>query len=68
MTTPDDRERMSPPERLVVDVMDAACGATEEEVIECLRYLKEERGLRPGTEHGPRTFAWFKSVVADHFH
>jgi hypothetical protein len=67
MTTPDDGERVDPPERLVVDVMAAADGATEDEVIECLRYLKEERGLRPGTKNGPRGFAWFKSVVADYF-
>jgi hypothetical protein len=67
VTTVDDGERVYPPERLVVDVMDAAAGATEEEVIQCLRYLKDERGLRPGTKNGPRRFAWFKSVVADHF-
>ena len=67
MTTPEDGERVSPPDRLVVDVMDAAAGATEVEVIECLDYLRNERGLRPGTKHGPRGFAWFKSVVADHF-
>jgi hypothetical protein len=67
MTTPADSERVSPPERLVVDVMDAAAGATEVEVIECLDYLRNERGLRPGTKHGPRGVAWFKSVVADHF-
>ena len=40
----------------------------EEEVLRCLRYLREERGLRPGTRHGPRTFGWFKIVVADYFH
>jgi hypothetical protein len=68
MTSPDDGERVYPPERLVVDVMDVAGGVTEEEVIQCLRYLREERGLRPGTKHGPRSFAWFRSVVADHFH
>jgi hypothetical protein len=67
LTTPDDGERVYPPERLAVDVMDAAGGATQEEVIGCLRYLRDERGLRPGTKHGPRGFAWFKSVVADHF-
>ncbi len=67
MTTADDGERVYPPERLVVDVMDGAAGATEEEVIGCLRYLKDERGLRPGTKHGPRRFGWFKSVVADYF-
>lgn len=67
MTTSDDGERVFPPERLVVGVMDAAAGATEDEVIRCLGYLKNERGLRPGTTHGPRGFAWFKSVVADHF-
>jgi hypothetical protein len=68
MTTPEDGELVYPSDRVVVDVMHAPGGATEGEVIECLRYLREERGLRPGTRHGPRGFAWFKSVVADHFH
>jgi hypothetical protein len=36
-------------------------------VIQCLRYLKDERGLRPRTKHGPRHFSWFKTVVADYF-
>jgi hypothetical protein len=65
--TADDGEIVCPPERLVLDVMDAAAGATQDEVIQCLRYLREDRGLRRGTRHGPRSFAWFKSVVADHF-
>ena len=67
MTTADDGERVYPLDRLVVEVMEAAAGATEEQVIRCLRYLKDERGLRPGTRHGPRHFSWFKTVVADHF-
>ena len=36
-------------------------------MIRCLRYLYSERGLRPGTKHGPRHFSWFKTVVADYF-
>jgi hypothetical protein len=67
MATADDGEPVYPPDRLVVDVMDAAGGATEEEVIRCLRYLRDERGLRPGDKHGPRRFAWFKTVVGDYF-
>jgi hypothetical protein len=67
MVSANDRERVYPPARLVVDVMAAADGATEGEVIECLRYLREERGLKPGTRHGPRSFAWFKTVVGDYF-
>jgi hypothetical protein len=66
MTAPDD-ERISPSARLVVDVMDSAGGASEEEVIACLRYLREERGLRPGAKNGPRHLSWFKTVVADYF-
>jgi hypothetical protein len=66
MTIPDDPERIYPSDRQVVDVMDAGAGASEEEVIQCLHYLKEERGLRPGTRHGPRHFSWFKTVVADY--
>ena len=67
MTTADDHERVYPSDRLVVDVMDAGAGATEEEVIECLRYLRDERGLKPGTKNGPRYFSWFKTAVADYF-
>lgn len=41
--------------------------ATELEVLACLKFLRHERGLRPGTRSGPRSFAWFKTVVADYF-
>jgi len=37
------------------------------QVIKCLRYLYDERGLRPGTKHGPRHVSWLKTVVADYF-
>jgi hypothetical protein len=57
-----------PSDRQVVDVMDAAGGATETQVIQCLCYLRVERGLLPGTKHGPRRFGWFKTVVADYVH
>jgi hypothetical protein len=67
MMLPDDEERVYPADRVVVDVMDAAGGATEDAVLECMRYLREERGLRPGRKNGPRHFAWFKTVVADYF-
>ena len=67
MMPAEDEERVYPSDRQVVDVMDAAKGATEPEVIQCLRYLYNERGLRPGTKHGPRHFSWFKTVVADYF-
>lgn len=60
-------ERIYPTERVVVDIMDAAQRASESDVIECLRYLREERGLRPGTRNGPRHFAWFRTVVGDYF-
>jgi hypothetical protein len=67
MQTEDDSERVYPPDRLVVDVMDAAVGASENEVVACLRYLRDERGLGPGTRYGPRHFSWFKTVVGDYF-
>jgi hypothetical protein len=67
MVTPDDPERVYPSDRQVVDVMDAAGGATEEETIRCLHYLRDERRLHPGTKHGPRKFGWFKTVVGDYF-
>jgi len=60
-------ERIHPRDRHVVEVMDAAQGATEQEVIECLRYLREERGLLPGTRNGPRHFSWFPTLVGDYF-
>lgn len=66
MITTDDPERVYPSDRQVVDVMDGA-GAGEEDVILCLWYLREERGLRPGSRHGPRHFSWFRTVVADYF-
>ena len=63
----DGLECVYPKDRLVVDVMDAADGEPEEEVIKCLAYLLLERGLRPGSKHGPRHFSWFKTVVAEYF-
>ena len=67
METGDDLERVYPSDRLVVDVMHAAGNATEDEVLQCLCYLRDERGLRPRTKHGPRHFSWFKTAVADYF-
>lgn len=61
------QEDLYPSDRTVVDVMDAAGGATEQEVVACLRYLREERRLDPGTQNGPRHWAWFKTVVAEYF-
>jgi hypothetical protein len=46
--------------------MDASGGHSEDEVITCLRYLREERGPRPGSKRGPRHFSWFKTVVMDY--
>ena len=60
-------EKIYPTDRHVVDVMDAASGRTEEAVIGCLKYLYRERGLKPDTRNGPRTFAWFPTVVQDYF-
>jgi len=60
-------QRIYPRDRHVVEVMDAAQGATEPDVIECLRYLRDERGLLPGTKGGPRHFSWFPTVVGDYF-
>jgi Helix-turn-helix domain len=56
-----------PTERMVVDIMNAAGTHDEQEMIECLNYLYSERGLKPFTKHGPRSFAWFKTVVQDYF-
>lgn len=67
MVNEDDPGRVYPSDRIVVDVLDAAGGAPEDQVIRCLQYLRNERGLLPGTKHGPRTFSWFKTAVADYF-
>jgi hypothetical protein len=67
MMLPDDGERVYPTERHVVDIMDSASGVSEDEVIHCLRYLYNDRRLRPGSRHGPRHFSWFKTVVRDYF-
>jgi hypothetical protein len=66
MEGPND-ERIYPTDQHVVAVMDAAGGASEEEVLCCLSYLYCERGLKPATRNGPRHFAWFPTVVADYF-
>jgi hypothetical protein len=66
MAGPED-EKVYPKPRHVVDVMDAAAGATEDEVLRCLSYLRDERGLKPGTRNGPRQFSWFPTVVGDYF-
>ena len=47
--------------------MDAAGGASEAEVVRCLRILREGRGLKPGTQNGPRHWSWFPTVVGDYF-
>jgi hypothetical protein len=61
------QESLYPSDRTVVDVMQAAGGATELEVIECLRYFYYERGLKPGTRNAPDHWSWFKTAVADYF-
>ncbi len=53
-----DDEKVYPKARHVVEVMDAAAGATEDEVLGCLSYLRDERGLKPGTRSGPRHFSF----------
>jgi hypothetical protein len=65
MNDGDSDERVYPSDRVVADIMNAAQPATEKEVIECLQYLYEERGLRPGTRTGPHHFSWFRTVVGD---
>ncbi len=59
--------RTEPTERQVLNVMEAV-SETEAEVVRCLVFLYNERELIPGTENGPRSFAWFPTVVQDFFH
>ena len=58
-----DQEDIYPSERTVVNVMHAAGGASQADVIAALRYLREDRGLKPGTKNGPRHWALFKTVM-----
>jgi len=60
-------EKDYPSDRIVVDVMDGAGTHDEREVVEALDYLYYERRLKPFTKRGPRSFAWFKTVLQDHF-
>jgi len=62
-----DQEDIYPSERTVVNVMHAAGGASQADVIAALRYLREDRGLKPGTKNGPRHWAWFKTVIGNRF-
>ncbi len=54
-----------PTDRQVVEIMDAA-GESEGCVYDALIYLHNERGLRRGTENGPRSWEWFKVVLPDY--
>lgn len=56
-----------PTARRVVEIMDAAGGASEQQVCKCLQHLYNERGLRPGTRNGPRNSKWFITVVREYF-
>jgi hypothetical protein len=69
MANPNDPKgkKVFPTNRLVVEVMDASGGESEEEVMRCIVHLHNERGLRHGTENGPKYFAWFPTVVQDYF-
>ena len=60
-------EKEYPSDRIVVDILDAAGTHDEQDVIAALSYLYQERGLKPFTKNGPRSFAWFKTVLQDHF-
>jgi hypothetical protein len=60
-------EKEYPSDRIVIDIMDAAGTHDEQEVIASLKYLYYDRGLKPFSRHGPRSFAWFKTVLQDHF-
>ena len=60
-------EMVYPTDRCVVEVMNAAKGASEDEAIQCLEHLRYECGFKPGTRSGPRHFSWFPTVVGDHF-
>lgn len=51
----------------VVEIMDASGGESEQAVVDCLAHLYNNRGLRPGTANGPRSFAWFPVVVQEYF-
>jgi hypothetical protein len=60
-------EKQYPSDRHIADVVDAARGATDQEILRVLKHLYEERGLRPGTRNGPRHFTWFRTVIDDYY-
>jgi hypothetical protein len=60
-------EKEYPSDRMVVEILEAAGTYEEEEVVAALDYLYSKRGLKPFTKNGPRSFAWFKTVLQDHF-
>lgn len=57
----------APTDRQIVDIVHAAAGEDESKICELLVYLYNERGLRPGTENGPKHAGWFKAVVQNYF-
>ena len=60
-------EKEYPTDRTIVEIMDAAGTHDEHEVNAALNYLYFERGLKPFSKNGPRSFAWFKTVLQDFF-
>jgi hypothetical protein len=56
-----------PSDRFVVEVMHVCEGENEAEVCEALHFLYEERGLKPGTRYGPRSWKWFLTTLAEYF-
>jgi hypothetical protein len=55
-----------PSDRQVVEILEAA-GEPEGYVYNALLFLHNERGLRYGTENGPRSWEWFKVTLTDYF-
>jgi hypothetical protein len=55
-----------PSDRQVVEIVEAA-GEEPGLIYYALLHLHNERGLRYGTENGPRSWEWFKVVLLDYF-
>jgi hypothetical protein len=56
-----------PTDTKVVEILDAAGGESEDAVCQALGYLFNERGLRPGSRNGPRSWSWFPVTIGEHF-
>ena len=54
-----------PSDRMVAEIVHSAKCMDEQWILDELAYLHDNRGLRWGTQHGPRSFKWFITALSD---